>query len=104
MRGSSGPQEKLDLVIKPSGKFSLLSGQLFFPPPFLLKIIEIPRRGSFPHWPAGGGEALPLAQAPVIKGTPPWAWASSTPTPTPTMGSNYISCSHCSSSFSGRGP
>lgn len=67
--------------------------------PYFSRIIEIPRRGSFPHWPARGGGALPLAQAPVITGTPPGPGASSPPT----RGSDYISCSLCSSSFSGRG-
>lgn len=99
VRGSTGSQENLDLVIQPSGKFSPLSGQLFFPPPFLLKIIEMPRRGFFPHPPAGGGGALPLAQAPVIAGTPPGPGPAPTPTP---RGSSYSNCSHCSSSFCGR--
>lgn len=76
------PTENRDSVIKPSCEFSLLSGQIFFPPPFLLQIIEISGRGSFPprpcHWPG-----------PCHGSHTPWARASSTPHPT--RGSSYNS-------------
>lgn len=69
------PQENWDLVIKPSGTLSWRSGQLSFPPPFLLKMVEIPGRGSF-HAGHGGGGLCHCHPRHT-----PWAGASATPTP-----------------------
>lgn len=69
-----GSQENWDVVIKPSCKFSQLSGQIFFPPPFLLKIIEISGRGSFPPWPCHW-------PGPCHGRHTPWASANSTSPP-----------------------
>ena len=100
--GSSGPRENWDLIVEPSCKFSPLSGQLFFPPPFLLKIIEIPREGFLFSW-ASWGRLVPCHWPGLQSRQAHPLGLGQLPPPPPTRGSSYISCSLLAPALCGRG-